>query len=371
MAGGKQHIPFESFRLKEVQGRYLPPALLSAILQKYLPPESISSLGYSVQQRHIYQVRLGSGPVRVYMWSQMHGNESTPTKALLDLMFYLQSKPASDAGLLEKLQLCLIPMVNPDGAEAYTRVNANQVDLNRDAAERTQPESVVLRKAFEDFRPDFCFNLHDQRSIYGVGDTGVSATLSFLAPSADLQRSITPAREQAMRLIAGLAAGLEPEIPGGIGRYDDSFNASCVGDQFQRAGVPTLLVEAGHFPGDYARETTRRMVFAALLEALRLIARKSYQGYTLGQYHAIPENRKNFADILIRQPGRLHKRYSGLQTLLLQYEERLQNGKLLLLPSLPEDGLTEGAFGHAVYDASRREDRERLMAHPALAKLFS
>jgi murein tripeptide amidase MpaA len=46
-------------------------------------------------------------------------------------------------------------MLNPDGAKSYTRVNANEVDLNRDSQNLTQPESRVLRTAFDLFQPDF------------------------------------------------------------------------------------------------------------------------------------------------------------------------------------------------------------------------
>ena len=370
MASERHPIPFESIRIREVEGRYFPPDLLASLLEKYLPPENYAPAGLSVQGRPIYRVRMGTGPVRILMWSQMHGNESTTTKAVMDLMRYLLSGPGRDSGVLTHLELCLIPMLNPDGALAYTRVNANQVDLNRDAADQTQPESRLLREVFEDFRPDFCFNLHDQRSIYGVGDTPVSATLSFLAPAADARRSITPSRDTAMRLIAGLHGYLEPELPGGIGRYDDTFNANCVGDQFQSAGVPTLLFEAGHYRGDYGREATRRFAFLALLQALRLIASKGYGNFSPAQYAAIPENRKSFADLLIRQPVWLHRRFKGQDTLALHYEEELRNGVIHLQPSVPEAGLTEAVFGHAYYDASLPEDRERLMAQAALAKLF-
>ena len=370
MASEKQHIPFDPIRVREVEGRYFPPDLLSALLDKYLPAESHTPIGLSVEGRPVCQIRMGSGPVRVLMWSQMHGNESTTTKAAIDLMRYLLSGPGRETGLLDRLELCLIPMLNPDGALAYTRVNANQVDLNRDAANQTQPESRLLRRAFDDFMPHFCFNLHDQRSIYGVGDTPVSATLSFLAPAADMERSITPARDTAMRLIAGLHAHLKQELPGGIGRYDDTYNADCVGDQFQSAGVPTLLFEAGHYPGDYAREATRRYAFYALLGALRLIASGAYQDFHPTQYAAIPENQKSFADILIQKPYLLGRRFEGMETLVLHYEEILRDGAIHLVPTLPEDGLTRGTFGHQYFDASRGGDRQQLLGHPALAKLF-
>ncbi len=47
-------------------------------------------------------------------------------------------------------------MLNPDGAEKWTRTNANDVDLNRDSQNLTQPESQILRKCIEDFKPDLC-----------------------------------------------------------------------------------------------------------------------------------------------------------------------------------------------------------------------
>lgn len=370
MRNSTLQIPYDAFRVKEAQGRYLPPELLGELLAQYTPPGTLSVIGHSAQRRPIFQVRLGSGPIKILMWSQMHGNESTTTKALLDLLSYLQKAPRANS-LLSAIELCLIPMLNPDGALAYTRVNANGVDLNRDAACRNEPESRVLRQVFEGFAPHFCFNLHDQRSIYGVGDSGVSATLSFLAPSADPERTITPARRQAMKLIAGLASALSTQLPGGIGRYDDSFNANCVGDQFQMAGVPTLLFEAGHYPNDYERETTRRLVFLALWEALQLIIADSFSTNPVEAYQAIPENRKNFVDILIKNPGMLNERYKELPVLALHFEERLHDGELLFMPALPEAGLTESCFGHVVYNASRAEDRGKILAQPALSKLFS
>ena len=102
----------------------------------------------------------------------MHGNESTTTKGLFDLLnsFYQKDSEARLRDCLKTVALLFIPMLNPDGAARYTRENVNKVDLNRDAHEMQEPESQVLRNAFEDFKPDFCFNLHDQRTIFGAGE---------------------------------------------------------------------------------------------------------------------------------------------------------------------------------------------------------
>jgi predicted deacylase len=120
----------------------------------------------------------------------MHGNETTTTKALFDLIPWLVQH--NQKALLEHFTFYIIPQLNPDGAKAYTRLNANQVDLNRDAIDLSQPESKVLRTVFERVNPDYALNLHGQRTIYGAGSMGEAATLSFLAPSADLERSVNP-----------------------------------------------------------------------------------------------------------------------------------------------------------------------------------
>ncbi len=133
----------EAIKVREVQGRYLPPSLLHPLLHDFDRGGSLDVVGSSVEKRPIHSVRIGKGPVRVLMWSQMHGNESTTTKALLDLM---RGMDTGQVPLLDSLELLMIPMLNPDGAAAYTRMNANQVDLNRDALDLSQPESVVLRR---------------------------------------------------------------------------------------------------------------------------------------------------------------------------------------------------------------------------------
>ena len=140
-------------------------------------------IGKSVLGKPIYKYEIGNGKIRVFMWSQMHGNEGTTTKALFDFFNFIHSDNEVGVSLLQNFTFCFLAMVNPDGAESYTRENANNIDLNRDAYNLSQPESILLRETFDEFKPDFCYNLHDQRTIYGAGDSGKVATVSFLAPS--------------------------------------------------------------------------------------------------------------------------------------------------------------------------------------------
>src|SRR5690606_37336030 len=118
--------------------------------------------------------------------------------------------------LLKNCTIGIIPMLNPDGSRAYTRLNANQVDLNRDAQSLTQPESIILKKCFEDFKPDFCFNLHGQRTIFSAGLTNKPATVSFLSPAQDEACSITDTRKKAMDVIVKMNENLQKQIPGQV-----------------------------------------------------------------------------------------------------------------------------------------------------------
>ena len=119
--------------------------------------------------------------------------------------------------MLKELTLLVIPILNPDGALKYTRANYNNIDLNRDAVDLSQPESVVLKDMYNSFKPDFCFNLHDQRSIYSTSNFN-SSILSFLSPSADLERRETVSRITSMKIILDVFDNIKKIIPENIGR---------------------------------------------------------------------------------------------------------------------------------------------------------
>ena len=50
----------------------------------------MEKIGESVEGRAINMVQAGTGPFRVLLWSQMHGDEPTATAALFDLFEYLR-----------------------------------------------------------------------------------------------------------------------------------------------------------------------------------------------------------------------------------------------------------------------------------------
>src|SRR5690606_10363710 len=122
-----------AYHEKHLNGRYIILNSIKGLLDSYTSTFKIEVIGFSVNNNPIHKILLGSGSKKVMMWSQMHGNESTTTKAVFDLLKLLSGNTEISNKILKNCTLCIIPMLNPDGAKAYTRVNANEIDLNRDA----------------------------------------------------------------------------------------------------------------------------------------------------------------------------------------------------------------------------------------------
>lgn len=321
-----------SYLEQQFTGRYICNAHIEPLLSAY----SSSIIGHSESGLPIYRIRIGTGQTKVLMWSQMHGNESTTTKSLFDLLHYLRSNKRICAAL----QLSIIPILNPDGAQSYTRLNANQVDLNRDAIDLSQVESRVLRSEFDSFSPNYAFNLHDQRTIFGV--PGGPATLSLLAPAYNKTKSFNSSRTKAAQLAASIFQNLQSSaIANQIGRFDDQFNPNCVGDAFQSFGVPTILIEAGHFVEDYKREQTRAFVFYAYVAALQAIATSSFADVSL--YQSIPENQKIFFDVLLRNVQLSNHKIADVG---IQYREVLRNNRIEFQPIFAAAGNLSSFYGH-------------------------
>lgn len=334
---------FKTHKETQLYGRYLCSEHLYPLLEKHKSHFEINVIGHSVLGESIHAIKIGTGKKKIFMWSQMHGNESTTTKALFDLCnVFAISENSKIKKILSKCTIVMIPMLNPDGAKAYTRMNANAIDLNRDAQHLSQTESKVLRLYFDGFRPDFCFNLHGQRTIFSAGNTNSPATVSFLAPAQDELCTVTPTRKKAMELIVSINEMLQVQIPNQVGIYDDAFNLNCVGDTFQNLDVPTVLFEAGHFKDDYNREVVRDFIFQSLVVSLYHIASQTVTGEGYLPYFEIPQNHKLFYDIILRQATIEGKRVD----IAFQYQEKLVNDHIAFVPIVEKISNLDDFYGH-------------------------
>ena len=288
---------------KNLKGRRILFEDIDPLLHKLSSKFKKEILGHSENKIPIYKISIGTGKIKILIWSQMHGNESTGTKAVFDLFNFFEKCNAELSEVIETIlancTIQFIPLLNPDGAIKFTRENANNVDLNRDAVDRKAVESRLLRSVLDEFNPKFCFNLHDQRSIFNVEGTPNPATISFLAPSVDEERTVTHGRKETMSVIVAMNNLLQQIIPNQIGRYTDEFYPKATGDNFQKLGHNTILIEAGHFKDDHQREITRKYNFYALLQGLYFISTEK-NNLNFEPYFDIPNNDTKFLDLIYK-----------------------------------------------------------------------
>ncbi len=330
---------FKEQKETSISGKWIRFKDIENLFQKYESKFLVQEIGTSEKGTSIYQLKIGTGNKKILLWSQMHGNESTGTKALFDLFnCFLNTNNTQLQTILEACTLVFIPMLNPDGAEVYTRVNGNNIDLNRDAVDRIAKESKLLRAVLEDFNPQFCFNLHDQRTIFNVEDTKNPATISFLAPSEEVTRALTDGRKETMNVIVAMNAVLQKMIPDYIGRYTDEFYPTATGDNFQKLGYNTILIESGHYPDDYVREVSREYTFYAILQGLYHIAvTTDFSEYK--DYFNIPNNAKDFYDVI-------HRFSDKKKDIAYQYKDQIVDDELVSTLVKIEEKCLKGKIGH-------------------------
>jgi len=263
----------------------------------------VEKLGESIDGKEIFSIVFGKGETKILAWTQMHGDEPTATAALFDLFNFFTSSDQFDdlrKNLLGKITFHFIPMLNPDGAEMYTRENAFNIDLNRDALRLQSYESIILWDYAEKFEPEFCFNLHDQNSYYTSGRTNNASAISLLAPPMNHVKSINYIREQSMQVICRIKEVLSLFIPQNIARYKDDYEPRAFGDNFTKKGISTILIESGYYKNDFKKDFIRKLNFIALLSAFNSIAEKGYENIDHKKYFDIPENEELLFDLLLR-----------------------------------------------------------------------
>ncbi|RZL44348.1 MAG: DUF2817 domain-containing protein [Pedobacter sp.] len=291
---------YHTFYASELKDRFFKHSDVMRLLAELPSDFTISKLGNSFQNRSINLVKWGNGKTKIMLWSQMHGDEATGTMALFDLVNFLQSDFEVVKSLREKCQLFIIPMVNPDGAEMFTRRNAQQIDINRDYLGQATREAQILKKCRDEIEPHFGFNLHDQTTLWSVSKSLKPATLSFLAPAYDEELSVNETRKNAMQVIATMFNEIKKLLPGHIGLFDDEFEPRAFGDNFQKAGMSTILIEAGGYENDFEKKEIRKFYFISILASLNSIVTLSYQQKHLADYFAIPKNNKQIFHYLLQ-----------------------------------------------------------------------
>lgn len=217
--------------------------------------------------RELWLVRLAaptsdpSQTIRVLVLCRQHGDEPASTEAVLGLIHRLAGggDPAL-RGALAHVTLYIVPMVNPDGAEADTRANGVGADLNRDWGVFHQPETRAVAHAARLIRPSLVIDAHNWD-----GDD------EYNADCLEVPREMASAQGKEahafQRLAArDLAACGYPIHPTAWGADAD---ARLAHRWFARQNVLSALVEThSGSPADMTDFQQRQGLYAALIHGL-------------------------------------------------------------------------------------------------------
>ena len=326
-------------------------------------------IGTSFLGNEIYKLNFGTGEKRLLIWSQMHGNESSGTRAMFDVINFFEQKSELAQTILSQLTIDFIPMLNPDGANINTRRNAVGIDINRDFLAKQSTEIHILLDQVEKGNYQTLFNLHDQRTIFNVGQTAKPATLSFLAPSYNVEEDVNEVREKTMGIIQSMNTALQQVIPGQVGRYTSEFYPMSTGDNFTKMGYPCVLFEAGHFANDYQRNTTRKYNALAILAGLNALA--TQDKFPFDNYLSIPQNGQKYLDILIRNVQLKNEDKFSFVDLGIYFEDEYneENNTVDQMAKIVEIGDLRKFIGHLEIDAKKQIYKGVQKNYPILNQL--
>jgi murein peptide amidase A len=178
---------------------------------------TLETIARSAGGKPIYGRRYKGRGQRVLFVGGVHGNETEGVAATQGFFNeYLKERTVTHSGK----DLFFIPVLSPDGFLAFSRHNANKVDLNRNMPTKdwkannlgekyysgptagSEPESQLLLDVLNDFKPEFILSLHSWKPMFNVNG---------------------PAHDYARRMHLGLRYEITEDIgyptPGSLGTY--------------------------------------------------------------------------------------------------------------------------------------------------------
>ena len=349
---------YEDYKEEGLDKRRIKFSDIAPLIEDYKEKSNfiVNQVGQSIEGRPLYLLSIGKGETDVFLWSQMHGDESTATRALFDILNFFTSEGFSEEKqeILSNLKIHFLPMLNPDGAEVFERRNALGIDVNRDALSLQSPEAKTLKRIRDSLDADFGFNLHDQSKYYNVGRTEKPATISFLAPAYNYEKEVNEVREKAIKLIVSMNDLLQKYVPGQVGRYNDDFEPRAVGDNIQKWGTSTVLVESGGYSDDPEKQEIRKLNFILLLSALKNIAEAGYEKEAVADYYKIPENDGMLFDLKInRLKYNLNGEEYSLDLGINRREQDInENTDFFYTSSIADQGDLSTSYGYNTLDAA-------------------
>jgi hypothetical protein len=130
--------------------------------------------------------------------------------------------------------------------------------------------------------------------------------------------------------------------------------------------VPTVLFESGHFPHDYEREVTRKMIFTALISGLTYIYENDIVGNKTDKYLQIPQNKTSFYDIIYKNVKINYDNNKIITNFALQYTEIIFERKVLYKALIADVGALQNHHAHLEIDAEFKTYSDFLDNNPKI-----
>ena len=183
----------------------------------------VDSAGTSGEGRELLYATVGEGPQTFWLQARIHGDELHSTEAVLQILDRLASDAPWAQEVRERLTVAVLPMYNPDGAEANIRQSTTptRIDLNRDWENFAQPESVAFWRLWRELAPAYALDLHHMSKAPVVEGTDDLNQFQIGARSIDPAR-MTAQQWQTNRAMAMVSVDALSEYgPVNIAKYPD------------------------------------------------------------------------------------------------------------------------------------------------------
>lgn len=126
----------------------------------------VEVIGNSVEGKNVYAMLFSSAEfgvdktkVKVLILAQQHGNEQSGKEGAL-LLAQTILKPENKY-LLDRIDLAIVPQMNPDGSEQNKRRNGADVDLNRNHLIMSEPETKAIHQLFSRYLFEVTLDIHE------------------------------------------------------------------------------------------------------------------------------------------------------------------------------------------------------------------
>jgi hypothetical protein len=221
---------------------------------------SESELGRSAGGRPLLGWKLGNASSRdlVVILGRQHPPEITGSLALMAFVDTLAEESEAARRFRRRFQVLVVPLMNPDGVElGHWRCNLNGIDLNRDWAKFSQPETRCVREEIQRLvsvgkRPSLLLDFH-------------STDHDVFYTQADDDRTVP--QDFAKRWLAGLHERL-PEYQFRRDSTHQTGQATSKAWGYATYRIPAITYEVGD---NTDRTLVRKVARTAAEEMMRLL----------------------------------------------------------------------------------------------------